>query len=104
VLVRRTLRIYHHKCIMCGEAFTSDSPMSRTCSAKHRVALSRWRKKLPALGEKVIGGEKQLIGLVQEIGQYLYFPDAREEAIRVLCEISNQINTELEDCNIKRVK
>jgi hypothetical protein len=104
VLVRRTLRIYHHKCIMCGEAFTSDSPNSRTCCAAHRVALSRWRKRLPALGEKIIGGEQQPLGLVQQIGQYLNFPDAREEAIRILGEINREINVQLIIHNIKRVK
>lgn len=89
---------------MCGVAFTSDSPMSKTCSQAHRVALSRWRKRLPALGEKVIGGETEQLGLVQQIGQYLNFPEARDESIRVLKAISDEINTQLNDHNIKRVK
>jgi len=104
VLVRKTFRIYHHKCVWCGDTFDSESPNSRTCKPAHRTAISRWRTKLPALGEKVIGGADKPEGLIQTIGHYLDFPQSREEAIRILSEISVEINNQLNQHNIRRVR
>lgn len=104
VMARKTLKIYHHKCIYCGVAFSSSSPCSKTCKPAHRVAISRWRKKLPTMVYSIVGSAEEPEGVLQKIGFYLDFPDAREEAILALGMISTEINNQLNQHNIRRVK
>lgn len=104
MLVRKTLKIYHHQCVYCGKQFDSESACSKTCSPAHRTAISRWRKKLPAMREQIVGGPDLPEGLLQRIGFYLDFPDARDEAIAALKAISDEVNNQLNLHNIRRVR
>jgi len=103
-LARKTLKIYHHKCIYCGVAFSSSSPCSKTCKPAHRVAISRWHKKLPRLFDLVAGNVAPKENIIQQIGFYLDFPDAREDAILALKMISDEINNQLNQHNIRKVR
>lgn len=103
-LARKSLKIYHHTCYLCGETFTSSSPCSKTCSGKHRTALSRWRSKLPELTEKIIGSPEAPEGMLQFIGFYLNHPEIRDSAIAALKAIQDEINNQLNLHNIRRVK
>jgi hypothetical protein len=104
MLARKTLKIYHHKCVYCGVAFTSSSPCSKTCKPAHRTAISRWRSKLPKLFDQVAGNIAPKESMIQQIGFYLDFPDARQDAILALKAISDEINNQLNIHNIRRVK
>lgn len=104
MLAQKTIRICHHNCVYCGVAFTSESPLSKTCCPAHRTAICRWRKKLPGLADQVAGNIAPKTSLIVQIGYYLNFPDSRPDAIIALRMISDEINNQLNQHNIRRVK
>jgi hypothetical protein len=103
-LARKTIRIYHHHCHLCGEPFSSESPCSKFCKPAHKQRMLRWRQHLPALVAKMIGDEEDPEGYIQQICFYLDFPEQREAAIQALSAISKEITNQLNLHNIRRVK
>ena len=89
-LVRRS-------CRFCGTTFYAHRSDALYCSNRCRTRAFRWRKRLPYQEERAVFA-------LHEVCEYLHFEDSVSLASSILQRIANQIETELRQANIKRVR
>lgn len=84
-------------CNFCGVPFLAKSRKARFHSPACKQKYYRWRKKLPATGEK-------LAGLVTEVGTYLDYDQSRAMALEVLRQVQALILEEPKKRDIRFVR
>lgn len=86
----RTSRLITRSCQFCAKEFQTYRSDSLFCSPRHRVAFYRWRTKLQTFDIKARG-------LIEEIADYLKFPDAQEPAHDVLIGLVDTVHKKLDN-------
>lgn len=84
------------RCAFCGEHMLQGRSDKKTCSAKCRNRLFRWRKRLDIHMKHI---EYEL----GEIASYLAYPEARPKAAQLMVKIQDSISETFAKNNIKKV-
>lgn len=85
------------RCFFCHEHLPTGRRDRKTCSARCRMRLSRWRKRLDL-------HHKNATAQLTEIGEYLAYPDAVAKAAQLLNDLEAQISSIRAKYRVVKVK